>query len=404
MGSIVCFSTLESGHMRRLLVVLEGLMGRGRDAYVFSPSAFRPEIEASGAAFVDLFAGRSLDSFDSTSMPIPIRYVTFAATCADDLVQKVRELDPDIILYSTFALFAPIVARALGVASINLCVGHAYTPARAVAVGKGNPRQTTSDAAWAAVKTLREQYGVEGASPFSYGDNVSPFLNVYSEPSEYLLEADRAALEPIAFYGSLSPARLAASADATAIAPFAATSRRAYVAFGTGPWLYYAPEVVAAMDVISQVLSEEGYETILSLSGRELEPAVERRLARSGVRIEHYVDQLAMLRHADLFITHHGLNSTHEAVFAGVPMLSYPFWADQPALARRCEDLGLAVPLVEAPLTPLEPSAVRRALATVEQDADRMAACLAEAASWEQRVIEGREEVVERILALARER
>ena len=41
-------------------------------------------------------------------------------------------------------------------------------------------------------------------------------------------------------------------------------------------------------------------------------------------------------READLFVTHHGLNSTHEAIFNRVPMLSYPFFWDQPGLAAEC--------------------------------------------------------------------
>ena len=48
-----------------------------------------------------------------------------------------------------------------------------------------------------------------------------------------------------------------------------------------------------------------------------------------------------------VFVTHHGLNSTHEAIYHRTPMLSYPFFGDQPYLANRCRDLGLSVPLVD---------------------------------------------------------
>jgi hypothetical protein len=36
-------------------------------------------------------------------------------------------------------------------------------------------------------------------------------------------------------------------------------------------------------------------------------------------------------------------------------MLSYPFFGDQPALARRCYDLGLALRLAREPQAPLAP-------------------------------------------------
>jgi hypothetical protein len=54
-----------------------------------------------------------------------------------------------------------------------------------------------------------------------------------------------------------------------------------------------------------------------------------------------------VLGEASLFLTHHGLNSTHEAIFQRVPMLSYPFFGDQPGARARTQELGLAVPLVD---------------------------------------------------------
>ena len=56
------------------------------------------------------------------------------------------------------------------------------------------------------------------------------------------------------------------------------------------------------------------------------------------------MDQWAVLGETDLFVTHHGLNSTHEAIFNRVPMLSYPFFWDQPGLAAKCQAFGIARP------------------------------------------------------------
>ena len=38
---------------------------------------------------------------------------------------------------------------------------------------------------------------------------------------------------------------------------------------------------------------------------------------------------------ADAFVTHSGMNSTHEALFHKMSMVSYPIFADQPGLAAR---------------------------------------------------------------------
>lgn len=53
------------------------------------------------------------------------------------------------------------------------------------------------------------------------------------------------------------------------------------------------------------------------------------------------VPQLSVLKQADVFVTHGGMNSVSESFVCGVPMVVIPFMADQPTNARRIEELGL---------------------------------------------------------------
>ena len=57
------------------------------------------------------------------------------------------------------------------------------------------------------------------------------------------------------------------------------------------------------------------------------------------------VDQLAVLRRADVFITHCGMNSANEAIWFGVPTVLYPQQSEEGAVAARMEELGLGVRL-----------------------------------------------------------
>jgi hypothetical protein len=100
-------------------------------------------------------------------------------------------------------------------------------------------------------------------------------------------------------------------------------------------------------------------------------------------------------------VTHHGLNSTHEAIYHGVPMLSYPFFGDQPRLAARCRDLGLAIPVVDAPRAPVTAEDFRRAFGHAAAAGPRLARALARAREWEQEVLEAREGIIDQVLALA---
>ncbi len=54
-----------------------------------------------------------------------------------------------------------------------------------------------------------------------------------------------------------------------------------------------------------------------------------------------FVPQLDVLDHADVFLTHCGMNSVNEAMSRGVPMVAMPFINDQIANAKRITELGI---------------------------------------------------------------
>jgi len=62
----------------------------------------------------------------------------------------------------------------------------------------------------------------------------------------------------------------------------------------------------------------------------------------ANVRLVASVPQPLVLRCADLFVTHGGINGIREALLLGVPMVVAPVATDQPRNALRCEALGVA--------------------------------------------------------------
>lgn len=72
----------------------------------------------------------------------------------------------------------------------------------------------------------------------------------------------------------------------------------------------------------------------------------------ANVRVQASFPQLLVLRQADVFLTHAGMNSTMEALYFGVPMVAFPQQPEQEATARRLEELGLGRRLPAEDLTP----------------------------------------------------
>jgi MGT family glycosyltransferase len=61
----------------------------------------------------------------------------------------------------------------------------------------------------------------------------------------------------------------------------------------------------------------------------------------SNIRIYKSVPQLEVLKTADVFVTHGGMNSVSEALVCGTPMVVIPFVSDQPVNAGCMEKLGV---------------------------------------------------------------
>jgi hypothetical protein len=57
------------------------------------------------------------------------------------------------------------------------------------------------------------------------------------------------------------------------------------------------------------------------------------------------VDQQQVLSRADVFVTHGGSNSLHEAVLHQVPTVVVPFFGDQMLIGQRVEELGIGIAL-----------------------------------------------------------
>jgi UDP:flavonoid glycosyltransferase YjiC (YdhE family) len=376
---------------------------------VFTHRRFEAQVTSAGGRFVDLFAHGTLEEADDESLPVPSRHVTFAGVHAEAIIRDVTALRPALILYDGFAVIGRVVASAFGLPYVNVCAGHAVTAVRYRALLTTDPRVRTSARCLRTVETLRERYGVHDASPFSYVSEPSPYLNVYCEPPEYLTDAERRAFEPVLFFGSLPPIEELDAGDRPddreTPSPFGggASGLKIYASFGTVVWRYWAREALAALGVIADaVAAMPEARGVLSLGRAPVAPADVRALVRPNVSVASYVDQWAVLREADVFVTHHGLNSTHEAIFAGVPMISYPFFWDQPSLAAKCQDLGLAIALVETARDPLRAGDVTAALAELDRRRPAIVGQLAQARAWERRTLAGREEVLQHIVDLSR--
>jgi MGT family glycosyltransferase len=327
---------------------------------------------------------------DDESTPVPCRYVAFAAAYGREIVRDVAPLNPAVIIHDSFAVVGRLVAEQLGVPRINIYAGHNMVPEYFVAELRKDPRVKIADGCWKAVRELQESFGMADASPFSYVCGRSQFMNLYCEPPEFLTEKEQEMFEPVAFIGSLPPS---ARDESRVKRDLRGSFVNVYISFGTVIWRYYKATAMATLATLAEAFSRmQNVKIVISLGGTELNGAELATLTRPNVRIESYVNQWQVLREADLFVTHNGMNSTHEAIFHRTPMLSYPFFWDQPELAAKCQQLGVAIPLCGALRAPLSVNDVHAAFARAVDAQESMKIALERVRAWELATLVRREE------------
>jgi UDP:flavonoid glycosyltransferase YjiC (YdhE family) len=388
----------DGTHFGAVLAVAAELVRAGATVGFWTDTRFKTEVEAIGAEFFDLFDSVTVDDVDDASSPQPSRFVTFAGERGRSVTRSVREWRPQLIVRAGFAYVGEVVAKVLQLPCIVVDSGHADLGVDFRARLTSDARVRTDPRCLAAVERLHAEFGLSDASPFSYVADPSPWLTVYKEPEEWLSPQERTIYGPLAYFGSLHSAGL----DHTMRSTGPSSPLRVYVSLGTIVWRYWAREVLDALHAIADGATLLGdIELVVGVGNTDLGPDILAPLKRSNVTVLPYADQWAELGKADLFITHNGLGSTHEAVARGVPMLSYPIFWDQPALAERSQQFGIALPLAKAPLAPVDPDEVAEAIVSTSLRRDQMLDRLAEARRWESRTIADRPHIAQRILGLA---
>lgn len=384
----------DRNHFNGVLPVVAELVRAGAVVRFWTDKVFRSEVEAAGAEFADIFDPIPLESVDDQSRPLPSRFVTFAAVRGEALTDAARQWGASLVLHDGFALVGRLVGEGLGVPWVTILPLYGVRAAQARAQLAKDPRVNLDSRCEAAVEILRHRFGLVDASPHHYIGDPSPCLNIHQQPEEWLTAEERAGLEPVAFFGCLRDDRFPPPREPS-------SPLRIYASLGTIVWRYWPEEAMAALGAIAAGVRMAG-DTHLTIglggSGKTSD-----RLVGPDVTILPFAPQTEILAQSDLFVTHHGMYSTHEAIASGTAMLSLPFFADQLPLSTKAQALGIAIglgPRSAMEVGKLSPTQVADGIGSFRLQRAAMERRLTEARRWESRVISERPSVAARILSL----
>ncbi|MFG2755740.1 macrolide family glycosyltransferase [Streptomyces wuyuanensis] len=333
MSTIAFLNIAMHGRVNPTLPVVAELVRRGHSVTYHTSPAFREEIEAAGAT-VCLYPGGDQPLPDP---PTPLTLIEGLAGTAVRLLPAVlddlRRVRPQLIVHDSACPWGAVAARELGVPAASSFTTFAFnrhvpSPTRgswdlfaAAAARPGSLRGYARSR-----RTLRRRYDTGGLPVFDMGGIRQPLNLVYtSRLFQPGVEGfDRS-------YQFVGPSIGARPADPS----FPADGLR-------GPVLYASLGTVFNADprllrTFATALAPLGGTVIVSTG--QTDPAALGPLP-ANVVARRFVPQPEVLARAALFVTHGGMNSVNEAMYAGVPMLVVPQGADQPMVARRVEELG----------------------------------------------------------------
>ncbi|MEN0015952.1 MAG: nucleotide disphospho-sugar-binding domain-containing protein, partial [Solirubrobacteraceae bacterium] len=266
-----------------------------------------------------------------------------------DAVATLRAWSPDVVLIDSMAPWGLVAARQLGlpvVTSTSSFVVHGglgTTPDAIVDIARRLPGGVAALASMTRSRVvLRHAAGVDPGGPIRLLSNRADATVVYTSRA---LQPGADRLGPDVHYVGATiadphPDGLAADGAA----PHRSAADAALLdAVGDGPLIYVSLGTLyndrpAFYRACIDALALPGRPLVLSIGARtdraELGPLP------PGVHVTRFAPQLELLRRAELFVTHGGMNSVHEALWHGVPMVVFPQAADQPVVGARIAALG----------------------------------------------------------------
>lgn len=334
------------GHINPTLPVVKELVQRGEEVYYFSTKEFQKPLEATGAIFMDYGEAfhQFLNQFQAHGnhpfYTLMEYMLAFDRTVIPIILEKVPQISPDYILHDAMFGGGSILARKLNLPGITSCSSFILEkpplPERMLEPGF-HPQL---DYLYQELKAAETEWGTV---PLQISD-------IFFQREELVLAYTSRLFHPLgenydSTYRFVGPSIMDREENLDFALNTTKNKNLIYISLGTihnNCMDFYQKCFEAFSGENDQVIMSVGNKTDLSA----LQPVPDNFIVRN------YIPQLEVLKKADVFLSHGGLNSVSEALYYGVPVIAIPMSNDQPAVAKRLKELGAGIELKMEDITP----------------------------------------------------
>lgn len=369
---IAFFNFPAIGHVNPTLGLVEELVRRGHRVTCTVTDHFAPAVEAAGAEAVrysSVFGDFYRSPYtEETLSGEGLRCLEEATSLVEQVGDFYRKNPPDVICHDFMAWGGRFLAARENIPAVRLFP--TYGANETFSIQAKFPLAEFTDAKVVEMMeklvALLPEMGMPGASAMDFFTHIEK-LGVIFLPRDFHYDGDTFD-ERFVFAGPCLGDRSSFQGTWRPASPDRPVLLISLGTAGTG-WSEFFPMAVEAFT--------DGPWDVVMAVGDHIDIA-ELGEIPPGFDVRRHVPQLDVLRDADLFITHGGMNSTMESLHNGVPMVVIPQMNEQRANALRVDELGLGRHLAPEDTTV---ESLRRTAAEVVQDkaiADRIRAMQSE--------------------------
>ncbi|MBU3201354.1 glycosyl transferase [Clostridium estertheticum] len=333
MSNALFISMFGTGHVNHTIGLVKELMNRGEQVTYISGEEFRGKIEKTGARFKGL---KNSANFEDSKQPME----TLARL--EKMFEEILEIVVttkekfDYIIYDAVFIIGNELGRVLKIPTICSITTFATNENTNIfsdlfrQVGPIIQPILNSSVYINFVKNLQEKYDIKFPSITTAVGGTGTINIVYT--SKYLQICGESFDESYKFIGP----SIADRKENMSLSLETNDKKVIYIALGT-----IFNNSIEFYESCFKAFGDMDVEIIMSV-GKNIDVNTFKSIPSNFV-VKNYVSQLEVLKQADVFITHGGMNSTNEGLYYDVPLILIPQFADQPFVAKRVAELGAGI-------------------------------------------------------------
>lgn len=343
MGKVLFFNFPGEGHVNPTIALVEELVKQGEEVVYYCVEEYKGKIEKTGVLFrpYENFLDPSHTTKRVERKIDPLETLLYMGRSMDkvieDILNEIKGEKYDYVIYDNNFAAGWIIADILKLPKISSCTTFAINDEIFSTLmnirgemDKNSPKHQEIEEI---TTKWRDQYGVILTNNKNLmtcpGDLTLVYTSTLYQPDAEKFDESFVFVGPsIAKRHDTESIRLETNRDKKLI----------FISMGTV--FNHQPELYTAC---FEAFRDSPYTVVLAV-GRQTDLG-QFNNAPSNFIVQPYVNQLEILKQADIFITHGGMNSSSEGLYFGVPLLVIPVMGDQPIVAKRIEELGAGLQL-----------------------------------------------------------